>query len=168
MLAAGGLFAAQDEARGIGLGYQFAVFVGDAAFDIADGATALDDVAFSAQFGDANGTQEIDFEFDSGERFAWREGAGESDAHGGVGDVAKYAAMNGTHRIEVLGADLQEHHGAAVAGFQQLEADQFAYRRGDAIGNVARIGTDGRGFIRHGWFLPGSRRLDAANAKESA
>jgi len=63
----------KDEARGIGLGYQFCRFVGDSAFDIADGATALDDVALGAQFGDANGTQEIDFEFDSGERFAWRE-----------------------------------------------------------------------------------------------
>jgi len=36
------------------------------------------------------GRKKIDFEFDSGERFAWREGAGESDAHGSVGDVAKY------------------------------------------------------------------------------
>jgi len=78
--------------------------------------------------------------------------------------VAEYAAMNGTHRIEVLGADCKSTTVAAVAGFQTIEAS-VRLQAGDAIGNVARIGTDGHGFIRHGWFLPGSRRLDAANGK---
>src|SRR5579859_3763234 len=112
--AAGGLVTAQDQAGGVGFGDQLAVFVGDFTFDVADGAAALNDAAFGAQFGDAHGAKEIDFEFYGGERLAGSKGAGEGNAHGGVGNVAQDAAVDGAHRIEMFFAGFEKHDGAAI------------------------------------------------------
>src|SRR5580765_4018473 len=125
-LATGGFFATEDQAGGTGFGDELSVFVGDFAFDIADSAAALDDTAFGAEFGFANRPQIVDFEFDRRERFLGREGAGESKAHGGVGDVAENSAMQRAHGIEVLRAGLQGDDCAAVARFQRFKTDQVA------------------------------------------
>src|ERR1700676_1221571 len=128
-LAAGGLLAAQHQARRIGLGDQLSVFVGHVALDVPDRAASLHHPAFGAKQRLPYRTKEIDFELDGGEGFARAKRAGERNAHRRVCDVAQDSPVQRAHGIGVLWAGLQGHHGAAAARPRTFKTEQPRPRR---------------------------------------
>src|SRR5262245_58725270 len=81
--------------------HQFARLVPDIAFDVAHGASGLDDPGLGGQGRLPHCPEEIDLQLDGRERLALAQRGGVGVAHRCVGQVAIDAAVEGAHRVVV-------------------------------------------------------------------
>lgn len=121
--AALGLLPAEDHAGGRRARDQLALGVCDVAINHADGTAALDHFTHGAELFLPDRAQEIDFQFEGGEGFAVRERGGEGDAHGGVGDVAEDASVQGAHGVRVRLIGFEFNDGLAMLNGGEAKAD---------------------------------------------
>src|ERR1041384_2201118 len=99
--AAGGGPAAEGPAGVVEIGDEASGVVGDVALEEAEGARALDEVGGGGEVGGPDRLEELAGEVEGGEGLVVLEGGGERDAHGGIGDVAQDAAVEGAHGVGV-------------------------------------------------------------------
>jgi hypothetical protein len=135
-LTAFSLIAAQRHASTGGVRDQAFLFVEDVALGEADGASLFDDSSFCAKFSFPDRFQEIDFEFERGERFVGRDVGGVRESHGRVGDVAENASVERADGVGVMRADVE------------FDSDPARAHGGDVESEVLGDGKEGRRFSK--------------------
>src|SRR5262245_17241204 len=108
--------------------HQPAGLVLDITFDVAHGASCLDDPGLGGQGRLPNGPEEVDLQLDGRERLAPPQRGGVGVPHRRVGQVAEDAAVQGAHRVLVALVGLHLEDRPARLDLLQHEAQQSANR----------------------------------------
>jgi hypothetical protein len=109
------LISSKDHAGGCGARHEIPFGVCNIAFSQTNCASAFYNLTGSAEFVFPNRAQEIDFKFQRSEGLTILEGGSKSNAHCGVGDVAKDPAVKCAHRVRVRVACFEFDRSFAVA-----------------------------------------------------
>src|SRR5579862_6657852 len=100
----------------------------DVALDVAHGAAATDNFTACHKLAGKNRAEEVDLQFNGCQRFAFFETAAPRSAHGGIGSIAKHAAVQCSHRVGVLRAGLELDPRVVALEVDQTETDQTRNR----------------------------------------
>lgn len=133
--------------------HQGAFVIYNVAFGHTNGPALLDHPPGCGEFGLPYRLQEIDLQLQRGERLTIIEGAGISNPHGGVGDVAQDPAMQRSHGISVAWPCFQLKDRTPRFDLHQPESNQLRHRCWGRL--TANSLAD---FIDHSWHRFSSRR----------
>ena len=111
------------------MGDEASLFIEDIAFRQADGATLLNHPPFGAEFSLPEWFQEIDFKFESGERFVRFEVGGVGERHCGVGDIAEHTAMKSADGIGVVLVNVEFDGDAAGVNGSDVKSEMCTDRK---------------------------------------
>jgi hypothetical protein len=132
-LAAASHIASEGHAGGRRTSHKDAFRIRDIAFDHADGFPTLDDSSDGAELFAPDWAQEIDFQLKGGEGFIVVQRGGESDAHGGVRNIAEDATVQRAHGIGVRFAGFEFERGFSRLHSDQAESDELRNWRRRAL-----------------------------------